>query len=57
MIYIRLNASELAIITGRNKYQSIDAIKEKILINYINIQTSINFIRFFNRIKFIEVCV
>ena len=32
MINIRLNASELAIITGHNKYQSIDAIKEKILI-------------------------
>jgi hypothetical protein len=32
MITIRLNASEIAIITGHNKYQNIDELKDKILI-------------------------
>ena len=32
MILIRLNASELAIITGHNKYQNLDELTEKILI-------------------------
>ena len=32
MITIRLNASEIAVITGHNRYQKIDELKEKILI-------------------------
>ena len=32
MIRVRLNASELAIITGHNKYQNVDELREKILI-------------------------